>query len=191
MTDAKKLKKLRDVSLIDIYAAVLSAIPSDVYINYLNATTAEDFLKIFRRLFSTGGGIRQTKYSENDVREAILAMEYCEVDKFKKSRIGRDFINAQAELQEAVLTHKIYNPIWQDKALEGFAIRLSAWSIPTIAKTDPFACLVMRLVFDAINGERISQCEAPGCEKFFKAYRSGKTQKYCSSTCRVRAFRKK
>jgi len=176
-----------------VYLGVLSVIPSQVYIDYLNAKTTEDFLKVARQLFQVFP--RGWNYNDKDVSEVILATQYRKIAAFETSKIGRDFMKAQSKLREAVEQGEIYNPLWQDNNLEGFSVRLSALPPPNppivIATADIFGILRVRLIVDLLGGERIAQCIADDCDIFFKAYKSGKQQKYCSHACRKRAFQQR
>lgn len=174
------------------YAAIVHNVPSQIYLDFLNARTAEDFFKFFRTF---GGGETELYLTIGDDMTPETLQDFRKAmgspDAFLKHPLGAKLVNSQARLREDIEKGRIYNFKWQDANIPDSKISFFAGSPELIVKLDILSKLSLRLVVDVMGGFRVGKCAADDCGKFFKAYRSGKTQKYCSPTCRKRAFRKR
>lgn len=171
---------------------ILRNVTSQDCLDFLNTTNQKDFYEIFWKLdpmgvYSLPNDGSGTPEDWQDIKNARKSVE-----DFARSKVGRRFMETQDQLRKAVETKAIYNLRWHDSIL-GVTLKPSVGRDPSIniTRRDPCTLIFTRVVVEIIKGERIGKCKAGDCNKFYIAYKSGKPQKYCSTTCRKRDFQKR
>lgn len=192
----KRLEKFRNEMAVDFYNLKI-----DSNTNYVGMTIEQVFelykdqINIFRDKYILYKGIE--KLSMNITETITWKMEIDPSDQFMCKLIieHKDFKNIvdkaieRKEMTEGELSHiakNFFGEINQYPSREGGKIILYTMKI----KNDIlFRALYEWVMLVSQKLTDVKRCEAPKCDKLFLPEPRGKEQKYCSETCKMRAFR--
>lgn len=190
---------------------ILSNVPSQVYLDSLNAHSPKDFFDIFWKLDPMGTASLSENPTPEDWQDIKNAQRSPE--DFAKSKIGMRFMEAQEQLRKAVETQPIFTSRGMyalesashagetilvhikapmSDSILGITLKPSLAATPSIriTPTDPFTLIFTRLVIDIIGGKVVYKCAAKDCGIFAISKKRGSLQKFHSHACQLREWRR-